>query len=112
MGESTSMQAFYLALSLLTIAFGPLNCQDLDAERLDQQKPRYACPEFNVNFDGDDIDYVHDVSSWHECGIMCNLVPACKFWTWNTETHRCKLSSSDYGLEYHSQAISGQTGCK
>eukprot|EP00091_Calanus_sinicus_P000883 TRINITY_DN10839_c0_g1_i1.p1 TRINITY_DN10839_c0_g1~~TRINITY_DN10839_c0_g1_i1.p1 ORF type:complete len:139 (+),score=34.09 TRINITY_DN10839_c0_g1_i1:49-417(+) len=116
---STSMKAFYLIAALLTIAFSPLNGQDVDAGPMDQQEPRYAmaCPLVDIDFYGYDIDEYHGVASWHDCGIICNLTTACKFWTWNNshgmdhpDHHRCLLKSSDQGL-VNGGGISGQKGC-
>eukprot|EP00091_Calanus_sinicus_P000884 TRINITY_DN10839_c0_g1_i2.p1 TRINITY_DN10839_c0_g1~~TRINITY_DN10839_c0_g1_i2.p1 ORF type:complete len:131 (+),score=32.33 TRINITY_DN10839_c0_g1_i2:49-393(+) len=109
---STSMKAFYLIAALLTIAFSPLNGQDVDAGPMDQQEPRYACPEVHIGFDPEyQIGAIPDVASWHACGTICNLVTDCKFWTWNLG-HNCYLKSSDHGIYYNEADTSGQKGCK
>merc|ERR1711872_1212734 len=72
--------------------------------------PSYSCPEFNVDFDGHDVNHVTHVKDWHDCGAICELEMDCRFWTWTTD-HNCWLKSSDAGLQQDSD-ISGVRGCK
>ena len=38
-------------------------------------QPRYSCPEENIVFSYNDIDYVPNVESWHTCGKdICQLL--------------------------------------
>jgi hypothetical protein len=39
---------------------------------LEEHNPRYSCPEMDVDFYGNDIEDVHDVTSWEDCG-MCAI---------------------------------------
>jgi len=71
----------------------------------------YSCPETNVDFHGNDVDDgLHHIGSWQDCGTICNLNTACKFWTWSS-SHRCYLKHSDKGVEFQADTISGQRGC-
>ena len=33
-----------------------------------QEQPRYSCPEYDVDFEGNDIDKDLIVDSWEDCG--------------------------------------------
>merc|ERR1719483_211503 len=78
-----------------------------------EKEPRYACPETNVDFDGNDFTELHNVGSWKDCGIICNLSTDCKFWSWNANPgyQGCYLKTSDHGLKFVEGIISGQQGC-
>ena len=44
---------------------------------------QYACPEANLDFSGNDIAQISPdagVSTWEECGYLCNIFPTCLFW--------------------------------
>ena len=43
---------------------------------LTEQEPRYACPEVNVDFEGNDVEILEDVASWHNCGKFLNMLKA------------------------------------
>jgi len=73
--------------------------------------PRYACPENDVRFDGNDIGTA-ETATWEECGQLCNLTDGCNFWSWHTDDYICNLKDSDgAGLEEHDNRISGARGC-
>merc|ERR1712126_666042 len=74
------------------------------------QCAEYSCPEMDVDFWGYDIDELHDVSDWHDCGDACQLVSSCMYWTL-TKEKRCVLKSSDAGLTKYPGSISGARGC-
>ena len=59
------MQLLTLLLVIVTTA----------ALSIGEQEPRYACPETNVDFDGNDFTELHNVGSWKDCGmyICCTL---------------------------------------
>ena len=49
---------------------------------------QYACPEANIDFAGYDIAQISPdagVSTWEECGNLCNIFPTCLFWTFNKD---------------------------
>ena len=75
------------------------------------QCAEHSCPETDVDFAGSDIDALHNVLDWHDCGQACELVSSCLFWTYNTSDKRCILKYSDAGLCKDSAAISGTRGC-
>ena len=33
-----------------------------------QEQPRYSCPEYDVDFDGNDLEVIENVESWEDCG--------------------------------------------
>ena len=41
---------------------------------LAEQEPRYSCPEMDVGFAGYDIDDIHNVRSWQDCGMYVVLL--------------------------------------
>jgi len=98
--------------------------EDVDLERADipwcyngneckivpKKTAKYACPEYNVDFQGYDIDDLNTIS-WSDCGEACGDAVGCNFWTWNTDNSRCFLKSSDGGLEKQNNAISGAHNC-
>merc|ERR1712198_61517 len=71
----------------------------------------YSCPETNVSFAGNDIfpDCIA-VTKWQDCGKMCQLAPACKFWEFTTVKHCC-LKTSDHGLKYREGFYAGAKDC-
>merc|ERR1712212_559078 len=68
----------------------------------------YSCPEVDVDFLGNDIDYLLPITNWQECGRICELSHSCQFWT--LYQSRCYLRSSDSGLRQLSGRISGAKG--
>jgi hypothetical protein len=54
----------------------------------------WECPVYGIDFEKHDIQH-EDVSSWEDCGYMCQLNTDCKFWTWTTKHHEVKRSPSD-----------------
>merc|ERR1712150_61074 len=80
----------------------------------DAEQPRYACPEIDMGFYGNDITMVQ-TSSWEDCGTMCGLTNGCLFWQWGSESSNhpleCWLKTSDAGLEKADGWIAGDTGC-
>merc|ERR1711951_753 len=72
----------------------------------------YSCPEVNVDFYGADLEEVHGVTSWQNCGQICELISNCAFWTLNSKKATCYTKSSDGGLRHQNGHISGVRGCK
>ena len=50
--------------SILVVAFLSSLGLAQDAE----QPPRYACPEIDIGFTGNDITMIPGVNSWEDCG--------------------------------------------
>merc|ERR1712183_18382 len=75
----------------------------------------YKCPLMDINFNGHDLEMIPSISTWEECGHICNLFPECKFWSWNyphtAGYQNCYLKSSDAGLISNAGVISGLKGC-
>jgi len=78
-------------------------------------KSKYACPEMDVNFRGNDIFVIQDVFKWEDCAAFCLEIKDCQFWTLDDKglhgpAHRCIPKTSDVysHLEGH---ISGARGC-
>merc|ERR1712126_125392 len=125
MGHSHKMWVVLTVVSILTchlslgrnvLSVDTMNFSGEDGQSSgDSQllEPRYSCPEDNVDFNGHDIDCVPLIPNWHACGEICNVTPACKFWTWvKTENNRCCLKGVDYGLMHATHCISGVKGCQ
>merc|ERR1712198_196384 len=76
---------------------------------------KYGCPEYDVNFWGNDVDTVH-TDDWRACGQVCSLVNNCDYWTYNDHFNNgdegiCYLKSSDAGLRKQEGYFSGAKGC-
>ena len=91
---------------------------------------KYACPEMDVDFGGNDITVIMDVLNWEECGkqlqpdlgsrfyfhfpaAICFGMPNCLFWTLDNRDsqHRCIPKTSDAGYRPLEGHISGAKGC-
>merc|ERR1712126_760162 len=57
---------------------------------------KYACPEYDVQFFGNDVSSVR-TDDWKACGEVCSLVCDCEYWTFRDDKS-CFLKSSDSGL--------------
>ena len=33
-----------------------------------QEQPRYSCPEYDVDFEGYELNMIDNVASWEDCG--------------------------------------------
>ena len=53
------MKAFILVAILLSLGLAQ-----------DAEPPRYACPEIDVGFMGNDITMIPGVNSWEDCGMI------------------------------------------
>merc|ERR1711890_39887 len=84
----------------------------LPGGRMEELPPQYSCPELHVDFNGNNVDDIHNIANWNDCGTMCEMSSGCNFWTWIETRKQCYLKSSDHGLEYQDNAISGVKGCK
>merc|ERR1712126_169070 len=76
---------------------------------------KYACPEYDTNFYGNDVSTVH-TNDWRACGEVCSLVNDCSYWTYNDHKDEitrgtCFLKSSNAGLEYSEGDIAGEKAC-
>ena len=74
------------------------------------EEAKYACPEYNVDFQDYNIDDFY-TPSWSDCGMACGNAVGCNFWTWDTDKSRCILKSSDGGFEKQKNRISGAHNC-
>merc|ERR1719500_1474677 len=74
---------------------------------------KYACPEMEIDFLGNDITVIMDVSNWEECAAICFGMPDCLFWTLDNRDsqHRCIPKTSDAGYRPLEGHISGARGC-
>merc|ERR1712165_54601 len=99
MGPSIKMK-LYIAITIAAFA--------ISAEAL-------SCPEEDVSLGMDHyIDAVHHVSSWENCGQICNLTDNCEYWTWGEEGDHadiCFLYSTNSGLSAYPLSYSGEKGC-
>lgn len=98
------------------------------------EKPtNYFCPEYDVDFVGNDIAYAAGTNSWQSCGEfsfftysnstmvlkcpkilgdICKFtVENCKVWTWDREAAMCLLKSSDSGYQRRNGTVSGEVCC-
>merc|ERR1711872_19345 len=75
------------------------------------EAPTYSCPEVDVDFNGCDVNSVHEQTDWHACGEICELTPECRYWTLGAY-NMCLLKSCDSGKREIEGAISGVRGCK
>merc|ERR1712037_326527 len=105
MGSSVIMRIFLLVLAAVAVF-----AQDLDVVE-EAPSPRYNCPLLDIDFYGDNIDRFLAIGMWQECGHICNIVPDCNFWTWNTADGFCQIKSSEGVLSPYTGAISGERGC-
>merc|ERR1712018_119481 len=73
----------------------------------------FACPVNNVNFNLNDLDHpIFNVKSWQDCGKMCQLVPGCRYWSYNESSNQeCYLKHSNHGLQSIRGVKSGERGC-
>eukprot|EP00092_Neocalanus_flemingeri_P088287 GFUD01111540.1.p1 GENE.GFUD01111540.1~~GFUD01111540.1.p1 ORF type:complete len:117 (-),score=15.46 GFUD01111540.1:192-542(-) len=88
----------------------------------------WRCPEYSLDFKGNDITAVSGVQSWDECASHCYENLACSHWTWGVpngekrrETernrspgyynNRCYLKDSDIGGRRAGGFISGSVAC-
>merc|ERR1712133_274271 len=103
MGSDSAMWAVLAVVTILTchLSLGQVGLSE---------EPRYSCPMMNVRFDDNTIADIPGILNWHECGIICNHVADCNFWTW-FNNKMCYLKSSDRGLAYDESAISGEKTC-
>merc|ERR1711971_431087 len=70
------------------------------------------CPMLKTRIIGAQTEIWPDVKTWEECAIICEGVPACKFWTLSSMGHNsCYLWSSMTGQAEIPNNISGERGC-
>ena len=63
------MEAFHLTAFLVLMASfqtARMKSAELDS---DEMEPRYSYPEVDVAFMGYDIDQIHNVANWQDCGM-------------------------------------------
>merc|ERR1712212_41688 len=107
--SSVSRMRGFLALLLLVTA-GAAFADDVftgqDALAMD-------CPMVNTRIIGAQTEIWPDVWTWEECAIICDGVPACKFWTLSTSMahNYCYLWSSMTGQAEIPYDYSGERGC-
>merc|ERR1712223_2310831 len=73
----------------------------------------YSCPEEEFGFLGGDLvdGGIYGVATWQECGMMCELITDCQFWSYLKVEHSCWVKNSDAGAEKYPGAVSGARGC-
>ena len=72
------------------------------------------CPLLDINFSGNDLACIRDVSTYHDCGKLCHnmyLPDSCRYWSWYSINHYCCLKHSDSGLTNNEDWISGDSNC-
>merc|ERR1719184_312848 len=71
------------------------------------------CPMVNTKIIGAQTEIWPDVKTWEECAIICDGVPACKFWTLSMSMahNYCYLWSSMTGQAEIPNNTSGERGC-
>merc|ERR1712130_1003669 len=71
----------------------------------------YSCPEEEFGFVGGDLveGGIYGVATWQECGMMCELISDCQFWSYIKVDHSCWVKDSDAGAEKYPGAVSGGT---
>merc|ERR1719341_1805686 len=99
----------FLALLFVTAGAAVAQAGDVFAE---QDALALDCPMFNTRIIGALTDIWPDVMGWEECAIICDGVPACKFWTLSSMAHNyCYLWSSMTGQAEIPNNTSGERGC-
>jgi len=73
----------------------------------------YSCPEEEFGFLGGDLvdGGIYGVATWQECGMMCELIADCQFWSYIKVEHSCWVKDSDAGAEKYPGSVSGTRGC-
>ena len=79
------------------------------------------CPEFNTDYNGNDIIYFEDAEvtgSWQMCGGKCKDEPACTHWTWFNQNYpdeilqgKCLLKTGRENVAEVNWGISGDKYC-
>merc|ERR1719184_12049 len=71
------------------------------------------CPMVNTKIIGAQTEIWPDVKTWEECAIICDGVPACKFWTLSSSMahNYCYLWHSMTGQAEIPNNTSGERGC-
>ena len=79
------------------------------------QSEAMDCPLNGVDFSGNDLACIDEVSSWQECGRLCHYMTfpePCNYWTWfEGWKNGCCMKSSDNGLQNRDKHISGDSNC-
>merc|ERR1712001_521241 len=99
--EGMIFPAVLLLVSPLVLAT-PLASEDL--QPANKSSTSWACPEYGLAFDGNDITIYDNIPSWQECGRLCNVHKTCSHWTWSCPRptyfpRTCWLKSGDGGAE-------------
>merc|ERR1711971_1287061 len=105
MGSSVSRMRGFMALLLVTAGAVFAKTGKPATLALD-------CPMLNTRIIGAQTEIWPDVKTWEECAIICDGVPACKFWTLSSMGHSyCYLWSSMTGQAEIPNNTSGERGC-
>merc|ERR1719500_983635 len=104
-----------LAASSLVLAT-PLGLASEDLQPANKSTTYWACPEYGLDFYGNDITHYENINSWQECGRRCHVHKTCSHWSWDHPRSgrwpkRCWLKSGDGGAENNGRVISGQESC-
>merc|ERR1712066_477305 len=69
------------------------------------------CPEKDVDYKGNDIKLDLNLSTWKECAVACKRNPACKFFTFVSDSGCCYHKSRFGGKSKAPGLISGKPDC-
>jgi len=69
------------------------------------------CPEKGVDYKGNDIKLDLNLSTWKECAVACKRNPACKFFTFVSDSGCCYHKSGFGGKSKAPGLISGKPDC-
>merc|ERR1719228_1250225 len=95
------------------------NSSNLDAPAVkNETRSSWACPEFSLNFIGNNIEDIFNVYSWEHCGELCHQSKTCAFWVWHPPRladsvwrNVCILKSSDSGARNVDGIMAGRENC-
>merc|ERR1719507_2596746 len=102
-----------LLLAAPLVLATPLVSEDL--QPANKSTNSWACPEYGLDFYGNDITYYENTPTWQECGRLCHVHKFCSHWTWNHPRsaftpRRCWLESGDGGATIGSDSRSYISG--
>merc|ERR1712045_506532 len=103
-----------LLLAAPLVIATPLASEDL--QPANKSSNSWACPEYGLDFYGNDITYYEDIPTWQECGRLCYVHKFCSHWSWahprSDHPRRCFLKNGDGGARNDGSLISGEESCK
>merc|ERR1712215_346111 len=115
MGSSNSEQWPNMIMKALSVFFLIIGFTSAFDKQVPSEKVwetyRHKCPDNNVDFEGFTLDTLTDIDNWNQCGQICAETHLCSFWTWGSSTNECFLKTSDRGITYSLDRISGDRDC-